>query len=411
MAKIVRRSDQGGRIRRRVRVLLGLSLSCGVALSLGAFGLIGTSSALGTQAKANLIRNGGFESPTGPTATGNSGAAIASDIHTYAISALNPTFSDTGLDIPAGSSVSLSVAGNATCHAGGASDCPIGDPSGVYICANNPYYPGEGPGPAGASINYDSLAAKIGKNGQPFVVGTSKTLTDPTGGELYLVFNDCGSAAYVDNAGQDTVTVTVASVFSVTSVTGTEGTPLTLVATGGTGTGAVSFTTVNGTARGCTITGTALTASTAGTCIVTASQAADSTDPAVSSVPTGVTLAAPVSVVKLVTTSVTLAKNVRVLPVQISCPGSKCTGSLSTSASVTVIKRKAGKTISVKETISFGTGSYSLAAGAKGTLSIHLTAASLSYLGGSTRSKTVSVEITDNVGKKHNTIGRVSLLK
>jgi|GEM_PF-5921116 len=411
MAKIVRRSNEGGRIQRRVRVLLGRSLSCGVALSLGAFGLIGTSSASGTPAKTNLITNGGFESPTVPTATGNSGAAIASGIHTYVISALNPTFTDTGLDIPAGSSVSLSVAGNATCHAGGASDCPIGDPSGVYICANNPYYPGEGPGPAGASINYDSLAAKIGKNGQPFVVGTSKTLTDPTGGELYLVFNDCGSAAYVDNAGQDTVTVTVASVFSVTSVTGTEGTPLTLVTSGGSGTGAVSFTTVNGTAMGCTITGTALTASTAGTCIVTASQAADSTDPAVSSVPTAVTLAAPVSVVKLVTTSVTLAKNVRVLPVQISCPGSKCTGSLSTSASVTVIKRKAGKTISVKETISFGTGSYSLAAGAKGTLSIHLTAASLSYLGGSTRSKTVSVEIIDHLGKKHNTIGRVSLLK
>jgi hypothetical protein len=349
-------------------------------LSLGAFGLIGTSSA-------------------------------SASIHTYVISALKPTFTDTGLDIPAGSSVSLSVAGNATCHAGGSSDCPIGDPNGVFICAKNPYYPGEGPGPAGASINYDSLDAKIAKNGQPFVVGTSKTLTEPTGGELYLVFNDCGSSAYVDNAGQDTVTVTVASAFLLTSVTGTEGTPLTLVTTGGSGTGSVSFTTVNGTATGCTITGTALTASTAGTCVVTASQAADSTDPAVSTIPTTVTLAGPVSVVKLVTTSVRLAKNVKVLPVKISCSGSKCTGSLSASASVTVRKRKAGKTISVKETINFGTGNYSLAAGATGTVSIHLTAASLSDLGGSTRSKSVSVEITVNLGEKHNTIGRVSLLQ
>ena len=64
MAKIVRRSNKGGRIQRRVRVLLGLSLSCGVAVSLGAFGLIGTSSASGTPAKTNLITNGSFESPT-----------------------------------------------------------------------------------------------------------------------------------------------------------------------------------------------------------------------------------------------------------------------------------------------------------------------------------------------------------
>ena len=64
MAKIVRRSNEGGRIQRRVRVLFGLSLSCGVALSLGAFGLIGTSSASATPAKTNLITNGSFESPT-----------------------------------------------------------------------------------------------------------------------------------------------------------------------------------------------------------------------------------------------------------------------------------------------------------------------------------------------------------
>ena len=61
MAKIVRRSNEGGRIQRRVRVLFGLSLSCGVALSLGAVGLIGTSSASATPAKTNLITNGSFE--------------------------------------------------------------------------------------------------------------------------------------------------------------------------------------------------------------------------------------------------------------------------------------------------------------------------------------------------------------
>lgn len=154
-----------------------------------------------------------------PTATGNTGAAIISGTHVYVIAATVAAFTDTGLNIPAGSSVSLTVAGNATCHAGGASDCPIGHPSGVFTCANNPYFPGDGPGPAGPSIPYDSLAAKIGTTGQPFVVGPSKEVTDTAGGELYLVFNDCsggtGSPGYADNAGQDTVTVTVSSSISV----------------------------------------------------------------------------------------------------------------------------------------------------------------------------------------------------
>jgi len=124
-------------------------------------------------------------------ATGSTGATgQASGTHTYVIQASDPNFTDTGLSIPAGATVSLSVTGNATCHEGGAPDCPIGNPSGVYTCANNPYDPGDPPGPA-PSLNYGSLDAKFGARGEPFVVGPSKTVTDPVGGELYLVFNDC----------------------------------------------------------------------------------------------------------------------------------------------------------------------------------------------------------------------------
>ncbi len=162
-----------------------------------------------------------MNSPTTvPTATSTLGATSTPGTHTYVISATVPAFTDTGLEIPAGSSVNLTVAGNATCHAGGTSDCPIGNPSGVFLCRNNPYFPGDGPGPAGPAIPYDSLAAKIGATGPPFVVGPTKRVTSPTGGELYLVFNDCtggtGSPGYADNAGQDTVTVTVTSSISVT---------------------------------------------------------------------------------------------------------------------------------------------------------------------------------------------------
>jgi hypothetical protein len=111
---------------------------------------------------------------TVPTATSTLGATSTPGTHTYVIAATVSAFTDTGLEIPAGSSVNLTVAGNATCHAGGTSDCPIGNPSGVFLCRNNPYFPGDGPGPAGPAIPYDSLAAKIGATGPPFVVGPTK---------------------------------------------------------------------------------------------------------------------------------------------------------------------------------------------------------------------------------------------
>ncbi len=61
---------------------------------------------------------------------------------------------------------------------------------------------------------------------------------------------------------------------TVTTKTGYLDAPLTLAATGGSGTGAVTFTVVNGTATGCAITSGALKATKAGTCIVTATKAA-----------------------------------------------------------------------------------------------------------------------------------------
>ncbi len=76
----------------------------------------------------------------------------------------------------------------------------------------------------------------------------------------------------------------------VTSIVGTYGRTLTLTTSGGSGTGAVSYAVVNGTATGCTVTGASLTFTSPGTCIVTATKAGDTTYGAATSTPTTVTI-------------------------------------------------------------------------------------------------------------------------
>jgi hypothetical protein len=82
---------------------------------------------------------------------------------------------------------------------------------------------------------------------------------------------------------------------------------LTLTTTGGSGTGAVTFTVTNGTATGCTITSGALTSTTAGTCIVTATKAAASPYASATSAATTVTISTAAKAVR-VTGSVTKGK-------------------------------------------------------------------------------------------------------
>ena len=73
------------------------------------------------------------------------------------------------------------------------------------------------------------------------------------------------------------VKATPAATLVVTPANGTFGSPVTLGATGGSGAGAVSFTTRNGTAAGCAVNGTTLTVTGAGTCLVIATRAGDDT--------------------------------------------------------------------------------------------------------------------------------------
>ena len=77
----------------------------------------------------------------------------------------------------------------------------------------------------------------------------------------------------------------------VTTTAGTFGTPLQLQASGGSGTGALTFAVTDGQNTTCTLTGNILTASNAGTCIVTATFAADANFNSASSAATTVTFA------------------------------------------------------------------------------------------------------------------------
>jgi hypothetical protein len=82
------------------------------------------------------------------------------------------------------------------------------------------------------------------------------------------------------------------SALTITTRTGTLGSALALLTSGGSGTGAITFTAANGTASGCAISGSSLTATSAGTCLVTSTKAGDATHLSVSSPPTTITLAA-----------------------------------------------------------------------------------------------------------------------
>ncbi len=80
---------------------------------------------------------------------------------------------------------------------------------------------------------------------------------------------------------------------TVTSTSGLVGTALSLATSGGSGTGSISYSAVNGSAAGCVVVGDVLNAQSAGTCLVTATKAADATYAAVSSSPTAVSMALP----------------------------------------------------------------------------------------------------------------------
>jgi hypothetical protein len=123
----------------------------------------------------------------------------------------------------------------------------------------------------GITISSTCLAASVSATAVAGVA-TFSTVEFATTGACVLTATDTSRVIATATASVQVGTPQAALV--VTTKTGYLDAPLTLATSGGSGTGAVTFTVANGTATGCTITSGALTATTAGTCIVTATKAA-----------------------------------------------------------------------------------------------------------------------------------------
>jgi hypothetical protein len=119
-----------------------------------------------------------------------------------------------------------------------------------------------------------SLSAGSTANFAAGVATFSGLTLNGVAGTLYTLTYSGDSLSVVDTAkifvGQSQAALVI------TSVHATYGRTFTLVTTGGSGTGALTYSVANGTASGCTLVGTTLKSATAGTCIVTATKAADS---------------------------------------------------------------------------------------------------------------------------------------
>ena len=130
---------------------------------------------------------------------------------------------------------------------------------------------------AGSSANFASGVATF----------SGLTLTGVSGSSYTLIYS--GDSLSTIDATSIKV-ATAQATLTVTSSTAIWGRTLTLSATGGSGTGALSFAVTGGSATGCSITGTTLSYGSVGTCIVTATKAGDSTYSVVSSAPTTITI-------------------------------------------------------------------------------------------------------------------------
>ena len=150
---------------------------------------------------------------------------------------------------------------------------------------NNPY-----PGIGSLNASYDPQAYS---SWQPVVIGVSSTpavcYVDGAGviyytgvGTCTITFSDAGNTAYAPATPVTwniTVNKAVQNALVLTSTSGIYGSTVNLTSTGGSGTGTVSYSVVNGTATSCSIdsTGRVLSSTSAGTCSVTVSKAGDNT--------------------------------------------------------------------------------------------------------------------------------------
>jgi hypothetical protein len=131
---------------------------------------------------------------------------------------------------------------------------------------------------AGATANFTAGVATF----------SGLTLTGVAGNTYKLTFT---GATFGVNDATSIVVGSAQVALSVTSSSAIWGRSLTLTATGGSGTGVLTYTVAAGTATGCAVVGTTLTYTSLGTCLVTVTKAADLTYVAASSPAVTVTIA------------------------------------------------------------------------------------------------------------------------
>jgi hypothetical protein len=190
-------------------------------------------------------------------------------------------------------------------------------------------------------------------------VATFSALTITTDGSCTLTATDTTATHTLTTAVSSAVDSQGAqAALVVSSITGYLGTPLVLTTSGGSGTGAVTFTAVPGTALGCVVTGTSLAVTSLGTCIVTATKAASTTNLAASSVATTVTFVVPGPQPKRVNGFVTAGETKTITISGLYFTGRpKVTSHAGTTAIVT---KDTGKLLTVKVTVKAGSrnGTY-----------------------------------------------------
>jgi len=141
--------------------------------------------------------------------------------------------------------------------------------------------------PSNATVGGNAYipAATDSYGGSPIITSSTPSTCSITNGVVeflgvggcQLVFTDSGNQSYAPASPLTqsfSIGAGVQGAISLTTTTSTYGSSLTLGATGGSGTGAFSYTAVNGTATGCSVSGGVLTSASSGTCTVTVTKAA-----------------------------------------------------------------------------------------------------------------------------------------
>ena len=125
--------------------------------------------------------------------------AIGPQVGTAQIPSLDP-FTDTGISLEAGETISIVATGTASCCSGAMPVGPKGKAISGHVCRGALWVgPFTAPG-----VNCWSLIGRIGTSSAAFYVGRTFCVSTPTAGELFLGFND---NYYPDNTGGFTATI------------------------------------------------------------------------------------------------------------------------------------------------------------------------------------------------------------